>query len=122
MLTWDGVLPLAVVLSPFILRALFPHNKDVNDVVGVIIVPIVAAILRTVSGGKELQRVCPEKPSALRQLSLAASIIVLIGFEMAANMIHVAADIRGYVWFYITGMYLAYLFLIFFALKPASIA
>jgi hypothetical protein len=115
-LAWDGALPLFVVAVPAFVKAVFP-GKDVAEVVAMLFVPIAAALVRASAGWHQIVRVCHGRTPWWRQLALAAAIVLLLLFEVAAGMLTTAKDEPASVWLFPAVLYVAYIALISLALQ-----
>lgn len=89
---WDGVMPLLVLSSLDVLRhALGPG--DLADLLGTFIVPTFAALIRCAIGMRQFRSLGVTDPSWRRQSLLAASIIVLMLFEVVSNFLRCCQDV-----------------------------
>lgn len=116
-LSWDGLLPLIVVLSTFFLRV---AGKDLEgfQVAIVILVPFTFAFLRSHLAYGQIARTCHGQVPIHRQFAVAGAIVFLLIFELAASGLTMADDEPAEAWLAVGGLYLVYLMLICFALRP----
>ena len=96
-ITWDGVLPLAVAACPWAIKILFPQN-DIAEMSAMILIPMAAALLRTATGALQIRRNCEGALPAVRQLALAAAIVLLLVFEIGVSMLTFSDDEPAFVW------------------------
>jgi hypothetical protein len=87
--TWDGLLPLAVAACPWAIKTLFPRN-DIAGVFAAIFIPMAAALLRSVTGAKQIRRNCAGELPVGRQVALAVAISFLLMFEIGASCLILA--------------------------------
>lgn len=117
-LTWYGILPIAVVCAPAILRWCFPGKHDITDVIAVVLVPIAASLIRASIGWKKLCELFAGRAPIGRQFVLAFAIIVLMIFEFYAAATYCSAGpVPQHVYLQMLLMYFVYLVLITFALR-----
>jgi hypothetical protein len=116
-ITWDGLLPLAVAACPWAVRILLPQN-DVAEVSVVLFVPIVAALLRTITGAQQIHSDCGGALPAARQVALAIAIVLLLFFEIGVGLLTVARDEPAAAWKFVFCFYACYLVAAAFAFFP----
>jgi hypothetical protein len=107
-LTWDGLLPLAVAAVPAAMIALFPRN-DLAEMLAVVLIPMAAALVRSVTGARQIRALCQGELPIGRQFALAAAIVFLLLFEGAVTMFVFADDEPASAWVYPAALYAAYL-------------
>jgi hypothetical protein len=107
-LTWDGLLPLAVAAVPAVMIALFPRN-DVAEMLAVVLIPMAAALVRSVMGARQIRRLCHGELPIGRQFAIAAAIVFLLLFEGAVTIFVFADDEPASAWLYPAALYAAYL-------------
>lgn len=117
-LGWDGILPLGVAVIPALVKLLFPRN-DLAEVGTFLLVPMGAALVRSVVGAKQIRRVCDGALPLMRQLLLAQAIVMLLLFEGMVCALVFAADEPALAWIYAVIPYLAYLATISFVFVPS---
>jgi hypothetical protein len=98
-LAWDGILPVAVAAIPHAIAILFPKN-DIAEVSAVVLVPIVAALVRTAIGAQQIRNVCGGYLLRTRQIALALGIVLLLLFEGAVTLLTFADDEPLSAWAY----------------------
>ncbi len=103
---WDGGLPLLVAIISGLLPVII-QQRDLGELLAVLVVPIVAALIRAHHGRRQLKRL-GIRATYLRQFIFACSIVALILFEAAAAMCHVARGIPDGAWTIAAGLYLVY--------------
>ena len=116
-LGWDGVLPLAVASVPPFVKAFLP-NAGVGTGFTCVLIVVFAAIFRAHWGAGQIARVCGGKVPFLRQVSLAAAIIVLLLFEASVGIMAFGQGIPAAGWWFPVGFYAAYVVLIALSLWP----
>ncbi len=115
--TLDGVLPLVVALSPFIVRCTL-RNGHMLEVAVAIVAPVLAAILRAAVGIHQLDDVTNGKPNLSRQILFSLAIILLLLAEVFVSTLQFARNEPLSAWFFPAGMFCVYLILIQNALSP----
>jgi hypothetical protein len=113
---WDGCLPVLVAFSPLILPLALP-NRDLAEVTAVLLMPMLAALVRTQHGYRQLEKRFG-RVSLGRQFLLACAIIVLLVFEISAGVVHSARGAPASGWILATAIYFVYLGLITLVLRP----
>jgi cytochrome c biogenesis factor len=83
LIVWDGVLPLVVATIPWVVAWAFPRN-DIAEVGTVVLLPMVAALIRSVLGYRQIYEKFQDGLTAKRQVVLAVAIILLMLFEGCA--------------------------------------
>lgn len=116
-LGWDGILPLGVAVFPALVKLLFPRS-DLAEVGTFLLVPVGAALVRSVVGANQIRRVCDGALPIMRQLLLAQAIVMLLLFEGMVCALVFAADEPASAWGYAVIPYLAYLATIAFVFVP----
>lgn len=120
-LVWDGILPLVVATVPSLLL----RRRGALEALGalaVLFVPMIAALIRCCVGSRQL-RATIGAVSLRRQFGLAVAIILLLFFEIAANLIRCVPDIPREAWSIAASLYAAYLVVIWATFRPpASVA
>jgi hypothetical protein len=117
-LAWDGVLPLVIALLPPAVDWLFP--KDTIAQIGVsVFVPIIAALVRSVIGARQIRSRCQGELPVLRQIAMAGAILLLLFFEASVAALTFAEPPLA-LWLLPAGFYLAYLAALALALLPRS--
>ncbi len=116
-LSWDGLLPLIVVLGTFFIRVAGKNLEELQLIV-VLLVPLMFAFLRAHLAYGQIARTCHGQVPIHRQFAVAAAIVVLLGFETLANALTMTDKEPLEAWLVVGGFYLVYLALICFALRP----
>lgn len=113
---WDGGLPLAVAVIPFVLDALGGVFVGFAGL-ACIFVPLIAAFMRCEVGLAQIKTRVRNPPPIVRQVLLAAAVVVLLIFEIgvSAALMHGNAPLE--VWYIAAGLYAIYLALIWAALR-----
>lgn len=117
-LVWDGILPLVVATVPSLLL----RRRGALEALGalaVLFVPMIAALLRCGVGSRQL-RVTIGAVSLRRHFGLAVAIILLLFFEITANLIRCVPDIPREAWGIAAGLYAAYLVVIWATFRPPA--
>lgn len=114
---WDSIVPLVLALTPFPVKAAFPRS-DLAQFGTALLLPIAAALICTPIAWKQLLWISNGSAPWLRQLAVAAAVIVLMLFEMMTAALIFANDEPLSIWVWPLGFYLAYLLLIVLALRP----
>ncbi len=114
---WDGVLPVLVASGPVFVKAMFPKGH-IAEVIAAVLVPILAALIRASVGWRQIARVCHDRAPWLRQMALAAAIVLLLLFEVAVSVLTFAGDAPASAWWLPAVLYAAYIFMITRALRP----
>jgi hypothetical protein len=117
LLTWDGVVPAVVAAFPGAIEQLFPGN-NVAEVAAAVVAPIIAALVRSSLGMRQLERILDGVPSVARQITFAAAIALLMLFEGYVAMLTFADDEPWWAWLTPAGLYACYLAAIILALRP----
>lgn len=117
-LGWDGALPLLTALGPAAIKSIWPQPPG-PAVVFLIFAPPVAAFIRTHIGWHQIAKRCGGHAPWLRQVAMAAAIVLLLGFEIVVSILtfdnaHPASD-----WLIPVGFYAGYLVMVSFALRPS---
>jgi hypothetical protein len=112
-------MPLVVALIPSALQALGAGWKFTADM-ACILVPLAAALVRCEVGVRQLKARVRNPPPVARQILLAAAIVVLALFEVAANIARMC-DVPVEVWYTAGGLYAVYLVFIWGALRPSRL-
>lgn len=113
---WDGILPLAVAMIPSAIVWNFPRN-DIAEVAAVVLVPIAAALVRTMYGYRQLHDEDPVVLTVGRQIALAAAIIFLMLFEGMAAILTIAKDAPRSAWLCPLALFVCYLIAIGIAFR-----
>lgn len=116
-LAWDGILPLAISLMPLAIAFVFPRN-DVAEITSAILVPMAAALIRTMIGAREIKMRFDGQLPVGRQLALAVAIVLLMLYEGMVSILTFANDEPLTDWVYQVVFYLCYLFAIPFVFGP----
>lgn len=116
-ITWDGVLPAVVALSPGLMLMLFAgQNKALFATI--VLVPVIAALWRAHHGLAQFHR-RGIQPTVGRQILFASAIFLLLIFEVYAGALR-GAGAPLVDWFPPAVLYLIYLCLVIPALRPPS--
>lgn len=116
-LAWDGLLPIVVAGTGLTLR-LVCQDQILVGCVAVILIPLLAALLRSHLALGQVMHACRGRAPLSRQLAIAAAIVVLLSFEAFVNCMTLAKDEPLEAWAVAAGFYAAYLCLIVWALRP----
>lgn len=114
-IAWDGVLPLAVASSTLVAAQFLPEPLAA---LAAFFIPVGAAGIRAATAQDQLLRRCDGHAPLLRQLALAAAIVLLLVFELLASILGLIADAPLVIWCVPAAAYAAYLVLIVWALRP----
>lgn len=115
---WDGLLPIAVLLVPWLVR-LTLHKEPELAVFIVIVVSVVAAVVRASFALRQIVDVCGGRVPLTRQLALTGAILLLWLFEMVAGLLALVDNEPAVVWLFPAGIFILYLTGILFALRPS---
>jgi hypothetical protein len=118
-LGWDGALPLAVASVPPFVKAFLP-NAGVGTAVTCALIVVFAALFRSHLGARQIARVCGGVVPFLRQISLAAAIVMLLLFEAAVGIMVFGQGIPATGWWFPIAFYVAYVVLIALSFWPRS--
>jgi hypothetical protein len=113
---WDGGLPLLVALVSGLLPVIL-KQRDLGELLAVLVVPIVAALIRAHHGRRQLKRL-GIRATYIRQFLFACSIVALILFEAASAICHVGRGIPDRAWMFAASLYFIYLAFVVPALWP----
>jgi hypothetical protein len=116
---WDGVLPVVVALGPIVARTIFEKPPGLV-VVFLIFAPPVAALIRAHLGWHQIARRCGGHAPLVRQLAMAAAIVLLLAFEGSVGVLAFADRLPPSAWWFPVGVYAGYLAMIIVALRPPS--
>jgi hypothetical protein len=119
LLGWDGVLPALVAAGPALAKAFFPRGH-IAEIVAAILVPIFAALVRAGVGRQQITHACDGRAPLIRQLTLAAAIVLLLLFEATSGVLTCADDEPAHMWLFPAVFYAGYLALILHALRRQS--
>lgn len=109
--TWDGLLPIAIAISPTIVRYTFRDGHMVEVAVA-IVAPVLAASLRAAVGVHQLDSVTGGHPSLARQVMFSLAIIMLLLVEVFVSTLQFARNEPLSAWFFPAGLFCFYLILI----------
>lgn len=114
---WDGILPFTVALLPLIVKHAFPRGHIAEVVV--LIVPLLAALVRTHFGWARLIRLFESNVPWTRQVALAMAIVLLLVFEVGTTIATlVGNDFPKELWCYPIVSYVAYFVTICWTMRP----
>ncbi|QDT31355.1 hypothetical protein Mal48_05880 [Thalassoglobus polymorphus] len=116
-MTLDGVLPVAIAASPFLVRYTV-RDGHVLEVAVAILAPVLAAILRAAIGVHQLDAVTNGKPNITRQILFSMAIVMLLLVEIFVSTLQFAQNEPLSSWFLPAGLFFFYLILIQNALRP----
>ncbi len=116
-IAWDGFLPLAISLLPVAVKMFLPRS-DILEISVAILVPLFAALLRCGIGSMQIRGIFDGALPPLRQVALAAAIVLLICYEALVAMFVFADDNPQNAWLVPVVFYLFYLATIAFAFAP----
>jgi len=133
-LSWDGCLPLVVILVPRMLELLFPAHQVAILAVGCLLLPFTAVMWRAHAGIDHLQRAVGGPPGLFREVVFALGIIALLLFEMGVGMIRFAQlanrhahpkdrvenPVPPEAWLFVVAFFVVYLASILVALRPVE--
>jgi hypothetical protein len=117
--TWDGLLPAAIAAGPAIAENVFPKS-DAAEIVVAVLVPIVAALIRSGVGVRQIGRITGDPIPRGRQLALAVAIILLLVLEGFVAALTFADDEPWSAWLTPIVLYVCYLVSIAMALRPQA--
>jgi hypothetical protein len=114
LVAWDGVLPVVVLLAPFVVKLVFPNHRDVMEVTAVIL-PIAAFFIRFfVAQHCISSNQCTPLVRLFQIVSLCMAILVLLLIESLMILAHempkgamVATTADWIVWVVLFSVYLA---------------
>ncbi|WP_417851745.1 hypothetical protein [Thalassoglobus sp.] len=116
-ITLDGLLPVAIAASPFLVRYTV-RDGHMLEVAIAILAPMLAAILRAAIGVHQLDAVTNGKPNLSRQILFSMAIVMLLLVEVFVSTLQFAQNEPLSSWFLPAGLFLFYLILIQNALRP----
>ena len=116
---WDGVLPAVIALMPLLVKRFAPRN-DPAELGVVILVPIAAALIRSVVGYRQFRDIGFTAPPVWRQIMLGVGVALLMLFEGAAAMLSFAEDEPKAAWMVAGLLYGCYLACVTAAFAPTS--
>jgi hypothetical protein len=115
-LGWDGALPLVVAVVPIVIKVICP--KPPGEIcVFLVLSPPVAALIRAHIGWHQIAKRCAGRAPCLRQLAMAAAILLLLLFEAAVSVLTFADNFPAAAWWFPIGAYAGYLVMIAAALR-----
>ena len=117
-LTWDGVLPLLMMVASGSLAVFFPRS-DTADLAAVVLLPMIAALVRASIGLRQLAAICGKHPSILRQVLFAAAIATLLMFEMYSGFL-VRGRAPWLFWWPAGALYVVYLAFMVCSVRPGT--
>ncbi len=117
-LGWDGALPLLTALGPVAIKAIWPQPPAAAGFV-LVLSPPVAAFIRSQIGWHQIAKRCGGRAPWLRQIAMAAAIVLLLVFEIAVSVLTFAAAFPASAWCIPAAFYAGYLVMIGLALRPA---
>ena len=118
-LTWDAMLPIAIAISPFLVRCCF-RNGHIVEVVIAVISPVLAAFLRGAVGIHQLEAACNGNPSWGRQALFAGGICLLLLVEVFVSTLQFTDNEPLATWFFPAGLFCFYLSAMQHALAPVE--
>ncbi len=86
-LTWDGILPAAVVGIPAIASSTFGKNH-LFTLLTVVMLPVIASLIRASAAPEHLRLAGP--PKLIRKLIFAAAVVLLFALELISNLAQVS--------------------------------
>jgi hypothetical protein len=113
---WDGALPLVVALGPVLVRTICP-KPPVAVGLFLVLAPPVAALIRAHIGWHQIAKRCGGHAPWLRQVAMAAAIVLLLVFEAAVGILTFNDNVPVDAWWIPVGFYAGYLVMISFALR-----
>jgi hypothetical protein len=116
---WDGILPLIVAAIPSAIKLFFPKN-DIARIVAALLIPMAAALLRSIVGAQQIRERCAGTLPRSRQIAPATAIVLLMLFEMCVSIMTFAVGVPASVWLIPLSFYVAYLAAIFVAFIPQT--
>ncbi|MGE5190979.1 MAG: hypothetical protein ACM3U2_00665 [Deltaproteobacteria bacterium] len=117
---WDGVLPLVVASVPLVVKIVLP-DAGVGTGFTVALLLVFAALIRAHLGASQIAGACGGEVPFLRQILLAAAIVVLLLFEAAVGIMTFSKDIPAFGWWFPVAFYAVYVVLISLSLWPAQL-
>lgn len=114
---WDGGLPILAIVAPLIVRVVFPEAKLLPPLMVLFLPPCVAGA-RAKIGARQLIQEHGDSPPLLRQIALAAAIVLLLIFDVFVVFLAFNKGERPVAWLVPVGCYVAYLMLVLWALRP----
>jgi hypothetical protein len=117
-LGWDGALPLLTALGPAVIRSLWPQPPWPASLF-LVFAPPTAALIRTQIGWEQIAKRCGGRAPWLRQIAMAAAIVLLLAFEIVVSVLTFAKDLPASAWWFPVAFYAGYLVMVSFALRPS---
>jgi hypothetical protein len=113
---WDGCMPILVACASALLDFVLP-DRDLAELTAVIVIPIVAALIRTQHGYRQIAR-CVGRASLGRQFLFGCAIVLLLFFEGVLGFVNSSRRAPPSGWLIAGALYLGYLALVVPALRP----
>jgi polyferredoxin len=110
-------LPLGVCAFSLFVRFFLPQ-ATLLVLLAVAVIPLLSALFRCAMGEREIRRNCQGELPFLRQIALAAAIVLLLIFEVAVSGMSFAKDVRPIEMLITAGIYVLYLAIITLAFLP----
>lgn len=116
---WDGVLPIAVGMSP-VFAGVFFQKGHIAELAVAVLIPVVAALVRAYVGYQQLVHAFGGGPPLGRQAAMAIAITLLLMFEATSGVLTCADDEPPAAWLVPISLYLIYLTTIVLTLWPPA--
>lgn len=116
-LGWDGALPLLTALAPVAIKAIWPQ-PPVAAGFFLVLSPPVAAFVRSQIGWHQIAKRCRGRAPWLRQVAMAAAIVLLLAFEVTVSVLTFDDVHPASAWCIPVGIYAGYLIMVSLALRP----
>jgi hypothetical protein len=115
-LGWDGALPLITASAPVFIKLIW---EEPPVAAGLLLVfsPPIAAFIRTQIGWQQITKRCAGRAPWLRQIAMAAAIVLLLLFEIAVSVLTFGKNIPAEIWWFPVGFYAGYLVMVSLALR-----
>ncbi len=113
-IAWDGILPGILAILPLLVQ-IFARGNDLAVISVVVLVPIIAALVRSSIGYRQFRRLGISTPPLWRQFFLGCAIALLMLCEGTVAIFNFANHEPVEAWVFPAVIYGTYLICIFFA-------